>query len=132
MARPAPHDYTAAASYLSLLLDAPSVTAVVRRLRTAPRVLHPAKDLLRASGLPMLAVDDPEVAKDLKKVRKGTPLSPVLLVRGGLELDRALIVADGYHRICISYHIGDDQPVPCHIADLPSHQPAVAGARRTA
>jgi gluconate kinase len=43
-----------------------------------------AKDLLRASGLPVLDPDNVHVAKDLAKVKKGTPLSPVLLVRGEL------------------------------------------------
>jgi len=77
-----------------------------------------AKDLLRASGLPVLAADNFHVAKDLKKVAQGTLLSPVLLVRGVLRTDMPLIVADGYHRICASYHLDEDADIPRRIADL--------------
>jgi hypothetical protein len=116
---PAPHDYPAASDYLSLLFDPPMVGALVRSLRSATPTARKAKDLLRASGLALLPITDPEVAKDLKKVKKGEQLSPVLLVRGGLDHDRLLTVADGYHRICISYHLDEDADIPCRIADLP-------------
>ena len=116
---PAPHDYPAASDYLSLLFDAPTVRALVRGLRTATVTTRKAKDLLRASGLTLLPGTDAEVAKDLKKVTKGERLSPVLLVRGGLDHDRLLTVADGYHRICASYHLNEDADIPCRIADLP-------------
>jgi hypothetical protein len=52
-------------------------------------------------------------------VKKGVKLSPVLLVRGGLGGDRPLTVADGYHRICASYHLDEDADIPCRLADLP-------------
>jgi hypothetical protein len=71
-----------------------------------------ASDLLRASGLALLPADDHEVAKDLHKVKSGTKLSPVLLVRG-----TPLWVADGYHRICASYHLNEDEVIPCRIVD---------------
>jgi hypothetical protein len=45
-------------------------------------------------------------------------LSPVLLVRGTLRPEVPLIVADGYHRICASYHLDEDADIPCRIADL--------------
>jgi len=45
-------------------------------------------------------------------------LAPILLVRGGLKDSRHLVVADGSHRICASYHIDEDRPVPCRIVDL--------------
>ncbi len=120
---PAAHDFDAAADYLSLLFDAATIRVVVRRLRTAPSTTKKAKDLLRASGLALLPADDKELLKDLKKVKKGEQLSPVLLVRGGLYHDRMLTVADGYHRICASYHIDEDADIPCHIADLPPPPP---------
>lgn len=116
---PADHDYAAAADYLSLLFDPPTVRTLVQRLRTAEPLTRKAKDLLRASGLALLAADDPEVAKDLKKVKRKERLSPVLLVRGGLDHDRLLTVADGYHRICVSYHLDEDADIPCRMADLP-------------
>jgi hypothetical protein len=30
-----------------------------------------------------------------------------------------LVVADGYHRICASYHLDEDAEIPCRLADLP-------------
>ncbi len=125
---PASHDYAAAADYLSLLFDAVTIRTIVRRLRAATPTTKKAKDLLRASGLALLPADDKELMRDLKKVRKGEQLSPVLLVRGGLYHDRVLTVADGYHRICASYHIDEDADIPCHIADLP---PPPSRARRS-
>ncbi|HUY97806.1 MAG TPA: hypothetical protein VMW47_09365 [Verrucomicrobiae bacterium] len=115
-AEPDAHDYPAAADYLSLLLPGPAAAGAVTRLRRAPLVRRKAKDLLRASRLPLLAADDPEVQRDLRKVRKGERLSPVLLLRGSLTADVALTVADGYHRICASYHLDEDADIPCRIA----------------
>jgi hypothetical protein len=57
------------------------------------------------------------VARDLKKVKRGEQLSPVLLVRGNLAKGIPLTVADGYHRICASYHLSEDEDIPCRIAD---------------
>ncbi len=128
-AAPAAHDFDAAADYLSLLFDATAVRAIVRRLRAATPTTKKAKDLLRASGLPLLPADDGEMNKDLKKVKKGEKLSPVLLVRGGLYHDRMLTVADGYHRICASYHINEDEDIPCRIADLPPPPAAAVRSR---
>jgi hypothetical protein len=127
---PASHDYDAAADYLSLLFDATTIRTIVRRLRTATASTKKAKDLLRASGLALLPADDRELVTDLKKVKKGEQLSPVLLIRGGLYHDRLLTIADGYHRICASYHIDEDADIPCHIADLPP-PPASASRRRS-
>jgi hypothetical protein len=115
----APHDFDAAADYLSLLFDGVTVAGVVRRLRAATMTTKKAKDLLRASRLTLLPLTDPEVARDLKKVKRGERLSPVLLVRGGLGGDRPLTIADGYHRICVSYHLDEDAAIPCLLADLP-------------
>jgi len=117
--QPDDHDYPAASDYLSLILDDRSTAAVVDTLRKAPLIHRKAKDLLRASNLPGLPPDNPHVAKDLKKVAKGEMLSPVLLVRGRVHDDVALTVADGYHRICASYHLNEDADIPCRLADLP-------------
>ena len=78
------------------------------------------KDILRAARLPLLPADDPEVAKDLKKVAKGIALSPVLLIRGDFESGRPLEIADGYHRVCASYHHGENVAVPCRLVDPPA------------
>jgi hypothetical protein len=116
--QPDEHDYPAAEDYLSLITSPAEARSVARRLRVAPIVHRKAKDLLRASGLPVLAPDNFHVAKDLKKLAEGTLLSPVLLVRGILRTDMPLIVADGYHRICASYHLNEDADIPCRLTDL--------------
>jgi hypothetical protein len=43
----------------------------------------------------------------------------VLLVRGSLAGSAPLTVADGYHRICASYAVDEDELVPYRIVDLP-------------
>ena len=118
-AKPEAHDYPAAADYLELLLTARQIKRVVAALKKAPTVHKKAKDLSRASRLPLLPMDNVHVAEDLKKVRNGELLSPVLLVRGILERDVPITVADGYHRVCASYHIDENADIPCRIADLP-------------
>ncbi len=57
------------------------------------------------------------VVNDLKKVKGGDHLSPVLLVRGRLGAGVPLTVADGYHRICAGYHLDEDADIPCRIVD---------------
>ncbi|MEV7680948.1 hypothetical protein AB0O64_20720 [Streptomyces sp. NPDC088341] len=117
---PAAHDYPAAESYLRLLVSPDMAEVLTSLLSQASTVTHPAKDLLRAARLPLLAVDDPEVAKDVKKSADGVSLSPVLLVRGDLGTGRFLQIADGYHRVCASYHLNEDTGVPCRIVSLPA------------
>ncbi|SRR5258707_15637918 len=121
---PDDHDFPAAADYLSLLMPQKRAHRLVRRLRSAPLVHRKAKDLLRASALPELPPDNVHVAKDLAEVRKGRLLSPVLLLRGRLDAHLPLTVADGYHRICASYHLNEDADIPCRIVDLPRTRPA--------
>lgn len=119
-ADPDPHDFPAAGNYLSLTMGRADVLAAVRRLKAATNTERMAKDLLRASRLPLLPMDDHEVMRDLKKIRKGELLSPVLLVRGNLVGDLALTIADGYHRICTSYHLDEDATIPCRLVDGPA------------
>ena len=115
---PDEQDFPAAGDYLSLLLPEAVSAAIVQELRGASTVKRKAKDLLRASRLSLLPPEDPEVAKDLKRVMKGDSLSPILLVRGQATIGVPLIVADGYHRICASYHLSEDTDIPCRIAEL--------------
>ena len=130
---PDDHDYPAAADYLSLLLADDDVVPLVAALRSAPLVRRKAKDLLRASRLPLLGGHDPHVAEDLAKVRQGERLSPVLVVRGSLESDVAMTIADGYHRICASYHLDENADIPCRLVDAPrTAPPAADGAARRA
>jgi hypothetical protein len=114
--QPDEHDYPAAADYLSLIMGKGEVDKTVAALRSAPLTTRKAKDLLRASRLELLPADNVHVKKDLAKVEKGQLLSPVLLIRGQLDADVPLTVADGYHRICASYHIDEDADIPCRLA----------------
>ncbi|HTW07751.1 MAG TPA: hypothetical protein VME46_09580 [Acidimicrobiales bacterium] len=114
---PEDHDFPAAHDYLSLVMAEQPAEAHVSALRSAPMALRKAKDLLRASGLPLLPDTNAHVAKDLEKVHSGEHLSPVLLVRGNLATGAPLVIADGYHRICASYHLDEDADIPCRLVD---------------
>jgi hypothetical protein len=108
---PEAQDFPAAESYLSLLLGPSGAAKLVKALRKEQTLQHyAAKDILRAAGLPLLGTDDSEVAADLDKVKGGKKLSPVLLAQG-----IPLWVADGYHRVCASYHLDEKVLVPCRI-----------------
>jgi hypothetical protein len=110
-------DYAAAGAFLSLIFPPPRAKSLAGALRTAPKTEYSAKDLLRASGLPLLPSDETSVREDLKRIGKGKALSPVLLVRGDIAKGVPLIVADGYHRICAVYYYDEHSPVAVHIAN---------------
>jgi hypothetical protein len=114
---PDEHDFPAASDYLTLVFPEAAVANTVKALRAAPLSHRKAKDLLRASQLDLLPADNPHVAKDLKKVKSNQLLSPVLLVRGNGGQGLPLIIADGYHRICASYHLDEDADIPCRIVE---------------
>lgn len=115
---PDDQDYPAALSYLSLVMTEERAKETVDALRSAAIVRYFAKDLLRASRLGLLPPENFHVAKDLKKVAKARRLSPVLLVAGEVQHDAPLTIADGYHRICASYHLSEDAPIPCRIVEF--------------
>ena len=112
---PDEHDYPAAADYLALLAPAPQISEIVAALKQAPIVHKKAKDLLRASCLALLPIDNPHVQRDLKKIKKGTALSPILVVRGALNTGVAMQIADGYHRVCASYYTDENTDIPVRI-----------------
>jgi hypothetical protein len=112
---PVAADLNAAARFLSLISTPAQIKSLVGALRRNEAVDHAAKDLLRASGLALLPIDEPQVEADLKKVRKGKSLSPVLLVAGDMTLGIPLTVADGYHRICAVCYFDEDAPVSCRL-----------------
>jgi hypothetical protein len=115
--QPDDHDYPAAQAYLSLMMPPATAKKVVARLRKAPISHWKAKDILRASRLPLLPPESFHVARDLRKVNAGKKLSPALLVRGRLTSDFPLTIADGYHRICASCHLDEETEIPCRMAD---------------
>jgi hypothetical protein len=111
-------DFDAALQYLSLLCSDRRASALVKSLRGSKPRDHAAKDLLRAAQLPLLPSDESHVSDDLKRIQKGKPLAPVLLVRGDLASGLPLTVADGYHRICAVVYFDESAPVRCQIADI--------------
>lgn len=115
---PQKHDYPAAAAYLSLLADPATIEATVTALAGAPTTEHAAKDILRAARLPLLGTDNPHVRADLHKIARGEALSPVLLVRGVAADGVPLLVADGYHRVCASYHTDENTPIAARLVPL--------------
>lgn len=117
--KPKDSDYGAAEKYLSLLYSSADAKAITRDLKSAKTEEYAAKDLLRASQTHLLDEDNPHVHDELKKIKKGTKLSPVLVVRGDGRAGVTLTIADGHHRICASWHWNEDVPVACCIANLP-------------
>ena len=108
--KPEKHDYPAAADYLDLLFNKGKVKRIVRLLKKCKIVHKKAKDILRASRLPLLPRDNRHVMDNINKVKNGEKLSPVLLVR-----HRRLLIADGYHRVCAIYYLSEDFTVPCKL-----------------
>jgi hypothetical protein len=111
--KPEQHDYPAAQSYLSLLYDEDTSTRYATALANAPMSSFKAKDIFRASELPLLGPTNYHVRKNQKKLAAGEKLSPLLLVRATNH--RKLIIADGYHRMCAVYALNEDTVVPCKI-----------------
>jgi len=110
---PEEHDYTAAKSYLDLIIEEKIVDGLIKDLINAPMVSFKAKDIFRASGLSALGISNQHVEANIKKIEKKKFLSPVLLIRD--VRTKKVIVADGYHRICAVYLYNEDIMIPCKI-----------------
>ncbi len=113
LSEPEDHDYPAALSFLTLIYADTAARAHVARLKRAAVVSFKAKDIFRASGLPLLGVGNSHVDKDHRKIEAGQALSPLLLVRDPLRGE--VIIADGYHRLCAVYASDEDAVIPCKI-----------------
>jgi hypothetical protein len=96
-----------------LIFDEVTAAKFVKRLKAASVQKFKAKDIFRASGLPLLGVENSHVKKDQKKILDGERVSPLLLVRRP-ELGKVFI-ADGYHRMCAVYSMDEDALIPCKI-----------------
>lgn len=103
-----PHDYAAAASYLSIRYGESKAQEVSAKLKKLPVITRRANDILRAVRRDALPLSDPGVLKDLKKVLAGEKLSPVLVAEGD--------IADGYHRVSLAYALSPYADVPLKIA----------------
>ena len=111
--KPEQKDFDGALAYLNLVYPKSKADELVRALGKVKVIEHTAKDLLRASALPLLDREEPHVDADLQKIRKGKTLPPVLLVRGDADEGVPLTVADGYHRICAICYFDENAPVAC-------------------
>jgi hypothetical protein len=111
---PEEQDYPAALSYLSLLYDEQKAATWVRKLKRAVITQFKAKDIFRASGLSLLGISNAHVEKDRQRIQSGHALSPLLLIRD--SVNRKVIIADGYHRLCAVYPYDEDAVIPCKIA----------------
>ena len=108
---PEEHDYPAALDYLELIYPYAKAVKITTSLKKTPTVIKKAKDIFRASNLPLLPKNNEHVLKNLEKFKKRKKLSPLLLVRGSEKL----IIADGYHRLCASYYLTEDLEIRCRL-----------------
>ena len=113
LTKPEKHDYPAAESYLTLVYDEKTAAKYAKALAKAPMTSFKAKDIFRASQLPLLGITNSHVRKNQKKLAAGKKLSPLLLVRDPSH--GKLVIADGYHRMCAVYLFDEDTSVPCKI-----------------
>jgi len=107
---PEDHDFPAAKDFLELVFPSAVAEDLTKRLRASETITRKAKDILRASRLPLLDKDNVHVQSNLEKIKNKKKLSPVLLVAG-----ETLIIADGYHRLCAIYYLSEDLDVPCRL-----------------
>jgi hypothetical protein len=108
------HDFDAAEAFLSIRLNPETAKGLVKRLKSAPLTQRRANDILRASGREPLPLNDPGVLRDLVHVIAGEKLSPVLVV----SFDDGAEIADGYHRVSLTYALDPFGVVPVRIASL--------------
>ncbi len=111
--KPQKHDYPAAESYLSLLMRPREAHALISRMKRARVAEFAAKDIFRASGLPMLRSTDVHVERYRALIILKEQIAPLLLCRDPGH--GRLIIADGYHRLCAVYSFDEDAMIPCQI-----------------
>lgn len=111
--KPQDHDYPAAMSYLSLIFEPQAAKNMVGALEKAEMAEFAAKDIFRASGVPLLGAGNSHVEKDRMTIILNEKLSPLLLCRD--QGNARLIIADGYHRLCAVYTFDEDALIPCKI-----------------
>ena len=109
-----PDDYEAAGHYLALVDNQKNIDKTLADLKAGTIVEYKATDLLRAAQLIVPKADDRPTREQIKKIKHGEPVSPVLLVR--VPVLRKVIVADGFHRICAAYRIDPDVMLHCKLA----------------
>ncbi|MFY9693105.1 MAG: hypothetical protein WBF24_13740 [Xanthobacteraceae bacterium] len=113
LVKPQKHDYPAAASYLSVMMDLTAAKRAADKLKKTEMTEFAAKDIFRASGLSLLGISDSHVEKDCTQITRDEKLSPLLLHRD--KANGRLIIADAYHRLCAVYKFDEDAMIPCKI-----------------
>lgn len=113
LSEPEKQDYLAAVSYLSLIFNETQAKIYAEKLKVTIVVEFKAKDIFRASSLSLLGISNKHVNRDLKKIKSGINISPILLVRNSTV--NKVIIADGYHRLCAIYSLDEDALIPCKI-----------------
>ncbi len=108
---PADDDYDSARNYLELLFPEEKAAELVEQLKKAEIKLKKAKDIMRASRLDLLPMDNQFVQYDIHKARRKELMGPIMLVLG----NERLIIADGFHRMCAAYYLGEEIEIPCLI-----------------
>jgi hypothetical protein len=106
------HDFDAAEAFRSIRLGPEKARELVSRLKDTPLTERRANDILRASRLEPLPLNDSGVLRDLVHVVAGEKLSPVLVV----SLDDGAEIADGYNRVSLTYELETFGVVPVRIA----------------
>jgi hypothetical protein len=109
-----PADYEAASRYLALVDIQKNIDKTLADLKVGTIVEYKAADLLRAAQLIVPKADDRPTREQIKKIRRGEAVSPVLLVRAPAL--KKVIIADGFHRICAAYRIDPDVMLHCKLA----------------
>ncbi|MBO2031255.1 hypothetical protein J4D99_07630 [Siccationidurans ginsengisoli] len=86
---------------------------LVKELQDADLESFKAKDIFRASALPLLGISNYHVEQYYAKLTHSEKISPILLVRDTAH--GRVVIADGYHRLCAVYAIDEDANIPCKI-----------------
>ncbi|MFI4890628.1 MAG: hypothetical protein ACHQIL_08855 [Steroidobacterales bacterium] len=113
LGKPQKHDYPAAQSYLSLIFPPQTAKQLVAKLKHAGITEFAAKDIFRATGLPLLGSSNIHVNRYRKLIALKQPISPLLLFRDTGH--GKAIIADGYHRLCAVCTFDEDAMIPCQI-----------------
>jgi hypothetical protein len=111
--KPEEDNYPSALLFLSLIYPERTAERYVKALKTSATREFKAKDIFRASALPMLSSDNSHVKEDYQKIKKGEKISPLLLVRD--SANGKVIIADGYHRLCAVHSFDEDALISCRI-----------------
>lgn len=104
---PTKADYQAAQDYMTLLLGEEQAVEGLNLLKEATVIKRKAKDILRASGHPLL----PEGGIEVTRAHHfKDEVSPVLLFRA-----YPMIIALGFDQVCAAYYQDPETEIPCLI-----------------